>query len=64
MPRLGARRRDGDAEEVLVPFVRASVPEVDVPGGRVVVTPPPGLFEELPADEEAAPAADEGDDTP
>ena len=54
----------GDAEEVLVPFVKAIVPEVDVPGGRVVVTPPPGLFEELPADEEAAPAADEGDDTP
>lgn len=53
----------GDADEVLVPFVKAIVPEVDVPGGRVVVTPPPGLFEELPADDEAAPAAaDEGDD--
>ncbi|WP_127819709.1 ribosome maturation factor RimM [Microbacterium sp. CPCC 204701] len=55
----------GDADEVLVPFVKAIVPEVDVPGGRVVVTPPPGLFEELPADDDAAPAAtDEGDDTP
>lgn len=55
----------GDADEVLVPFVKAIVPEVDVAGGRVVVTPPPGLFEELPADEEAAPAAaDEDDDTP
>ncbi|WP_194411394.1 ribosome maturation factor RimM [Microbacterium cremeum] len=55
----------GDADEVLVPFVKAIVPEVDVPGGRVVVTPPPGLFEELPADDDAAPeTADEGDDTP
>ncbi|MGN6218541.1 MAG: ribosome maturation factor RimM [Microbacterium sp.] len=41
--------RVGD-DEVLVPFVKAIVPEVDVPGGRVVVTPPPGLFEDL-ADE-------------
>lgn len=29
----------------LVPFVRAIVPEVDLPGGRVVVTPPEGLFD-------------------
>jgi 16S rRNA processing protein RimM len=34
--------------EVLVPFVKAIVPEVDVAAGRVTVTPPPGLFEELP----------------
>lgn len=39
-----------DGREVLVPFVRAIVPEVDVDGGRIVVTPPDGLFE-LPADE-------------
>jgi len=31
--------------EALVPFVRAIVPTVDVPGGRVVLTPPPGLLE-------------------
>lgn len=44
--------------EVLVPFVKAIVPEVDVAAGRVVVTPPPGLFEELPpaADDEPEPA--------
>ncbi len=36
--------------EVLVPFVKAIVPEVDVDGGRVVVTPPEGLFETI-ADE-------------
>ena len=40
-------RAAGDAE-VLVPFVKAIVPEVDVAAGQVVVTPPPGLFEELP----------------
>ena len=30
-----------------VPFVAALVPEVDVPGGRVVVDPPAGLLDEL-----------------
>ena len=40
--------------EVLVPFVKAIVPEVDPAAGRVVMTPPPGLFEELPADDESA----------
>jgi 16S rRNA processing protein RimM len=43
--------RVGGDREVLVPFVKALVPEVDVAGGRVLVTPPPGLFEELPADD-------------
>lgn len=36
--------------EILVPFVKAIVPEVDLANARVVVTPPAGLFEELPAD--------------
>lgn len=49
--------RLGD-REVLVPFVRALVPEVDVDGGRVVVTPPDGLFEPVP-EEARAPAAEE-----
>jgi 16S rRNA processing protein RimM len=31
--------------EVLVPFVEAIVPEVDVQGGRVVIDPPAGLLE-------------------
>ncbi|WP_424449607.1 ribosome maturation factor RimM [Microbacterium arborescens] len=43
--------RDGDDTEILVPFVKAIVPEVDVAAGRVIVTPPAGLFEELPADD-------------
>ena len=33
--------------EVMVPFVQAIVPEVDIEAGTLTVTPPPGLFEEL-----------------
>ncbi|MDQ0645379.1 ribosome maturation factor RimM [Microbacterium murale] len=36
--------QDGD---VMVPFVKAIVPAVDVAAGRVIITPPAGLFEEL-----------------
>ncbi len=46
----------GEDREVLVPFVKAIVPEVDIAGGRVVVTPPAGLFED------AAEAADDRPD--
>ncbi|MBS1674976.1 MAG: ribosome maturation factor RimM [Actinobacteria bacterium] len=48
--------------EIMVPFVSAIVPTVDVAAGRVVVTPPAGLFEELP--EEEAPDADPEQDAP
>lgn len=34
-----------DGHEILVPFVAAIVPEVDLAAGRVVLTPPDGLFE-------------------
>jgi 16S rRNA processing protein RimM len=34
-----------DGREVLVPFVSAIVPSVDVPGGTLVVDPPEGLLE-------------------
>ncbi|WP_242684578.1 ribosome maturation factor RimM [Microbacterium sp. SD291] len=50
--------------EVMVPFVKAIVPTVDVAAGRVIVTPPPGLFEELPdaandaADDETGESSD------
>ncbi|MFI0485303.1 ribosome maturation factor RimM [Actinomadura sp. 9N215] len=37
---------DGPGGETLVPFVTALVPEVDVPGGRLVIDPPPGLLDE------------------
>lgn len=40
---LVLRRPDG--RECLVPFVHAIVPEVDLPAGRVVLTPPGGLLE-------------------
>ena len=53
-----AAAEDGEDREVLVPFVKAIVPIVDVPGGRVVVTPPAGLFEELAASDDEAPADD------
>ncbi|AZH78439.1 MULTISPECIES: ribosome maturation factor RimM [Microbacterium] len=48
--------------EVMVPFVAAIVPTVDVAAGRVIVTPPPGLFEELPesADTDVDPEPDAG----
>jgi 16S rRNA processing protein RimM len=37
--------RDGGGE-ALVPFVHQIVPEVDVPGGRILLDPPPGLLDE------------------
>lgn len=40
--------------EVMVPFVSAIVPEVDLEARTVTVTPPPGLFEELPEEPAAA----------
>ncbi len=36
--------------EVLVPFVKAIVPDVDVVAGKLTVTPPLGLFEEIEED--------------
>lgn len=44
---LGEPPAPGDKpmREVLVPFVRALVPEVDVAAGRIVVDPPAGLLE-------------------
>ncbi|MFE6966590.1 ribosome maturation factor RimM [Agromyces sp. NPDC057679] len=48
--------------DVMVPFVSAIVPEVDLAAGTLTVTPPAGLFEELAesgsADDEASPAGD------
>ena len=46
---------NGDAE-VLLPFVRAFVPVVDLQRGRIEITPPGGLFEDPdPADAEPEP---------
>jgi len=38
--------------DVLVPFVKAIVASVDVTAGTLTVTPPVGLFEEIPDDDE------------
>ena len=43
--------------DVLVPFVKAIVPAVDITAGTLTVTPPTGLFEELPEEPEVADAA-------
>nr|WP_202107038.1 ribosome maturation factor RimM [Agromyces seonyuensis] len=50
--------------EVMVPFVSAIVPEVDLESGTITVTPPMGLFEELPDDEPEAEAEAESDSEP
>ena len=42
---LAVRTRDD--RDVLVPFVRAMVPEVDPASRRIVIDPPPGLLEEV-----------------
>jgi 16S rRNA processing protein RimM len=34
--------------EVMIPFVKAIVPSVDITAGVITITPPPGLLEELP----------------
>lgn len=44
--------KTGDGE-VMVPFVKAIVPTVDIGAGIVTVTPPTGLFEELPEADDA-----------
>ena len=43
--------------EVLVPFVKAIVPEVDIQAGSLTVTPPGGLVESI---EDDAPGAEKG----
>jgi 16S rRNA processing protein RimM len=58
--------REPDGARTLVPFVRAIVPVVDVPGGRVVLDPPGGLLAadaaNLVVSDETTGAAPSGDD--
>ncbi len=35
----------GENGQTLIPFVRAIVPDVDLAGGRIVITPPEGLLD-------------------
>jgi len=41
---LVIRPAGGGGPDILVPFVKAIVPEVDVPGGVLVIDPPDGLL--------------------
>jgi 16S rRNA processing protein RimM len=41
----GAEGADDKGGEYLVPFVKAIVPEVDIPAGLLVIDPPPGLLD-------------------
>ncbi len=56
------RIRTPDGRDTLVPFVAALVPEVDLPGRRVVVADRPGLVTPFPdeSDEPDEPGAAEG----
>ncbi len=47
-----------ESGDVLVPFVKAIVTAVDLEAGTLTVTPPQGLFEELPDDDDEEPAAE------
>lgn len=38
---------DYNDTEVMVPFVKQIVPEVNIEAGQVIITPPLGLFEEI-----------------
>ena len=44
-PATRARPGNGLGSELLIPFVAAIVPEVNVAAGRLVIDPPPGLLE-------------------
>lgn len=52
-----------DGREVLVPFVAVFVPAVDIAAGTITLTPPAGLFEDLPDDPADAPASTTPADT-
>jgi 16S rRNA processing protein RimM len=54
--------RPAAGEDVLVPFVTALVPIVDVRAGHVVIDPPGGLFEPVPEESEDSDDADDADD--
>jgi 16S rRNA processing protein RimM len=45
-----AGQNDGQSDEILVPFVKAIVPEVDVAAGVLVIDPPLGLLDPAQAE--------------
>jgi 16S rRNA processing protein RimM len=50
---------DAGEREILVPFVAAIVPAVDIEAGTVTLTPPAGLLEDLPDESAATPEPSE-----
>ncbi len=54
--------RETSGARTLVPFVRAIVPVVDVPGGRIVVDAPHGLLAADADDDADEPGSDVGDE--
>ena len=46
--------RDG-ADSVMVPFTDSIVPIIDIPGGKVLIDPPDGLFDDGAADDKESP---------
>ena len=48
-----AQVRAPAAAEILVPFVAAIVPEVDLQAGRLIIDPPPGLLDQVTCDQDA-----------
>jgi 16S rRNA processing protein RimM len=42
---VDAPTADGKTAEVMIPFVKAIVPIVDIPNRRIEILPPPGLLE-------------------
>jgi 16S rRNA processing protein RimM len=53
-------RRNGTEAEVLVPFVKAMVPVVDVAARRLEIDPPPGLLDEAEAETAGEPEPEQG----
>ncbi len=51
-----------NGKEILVPFVEEIVPEVNVEGGYILITPPTGLFEINDENPPKEPTDDAGDD--
>lgn len=45
---------DVQGSEVMIPFIKAFVPEIDLKQGTVTITPPEGLFEELSEESESS----------
>lgn len=53
---------DVQGTEYMLPFVKGFVPEIDLKAGTITITPPAGLFEELPEAPEAAEAPEATND--